>query len=329
MTTAVTTQGGTMPALPAHLAGKLKPSEGKRTGANTLITAGIGSDFIPIPRLSIEGKVFRVIVDGTAIPITKKDEEGQDVPVQSLNVVIVDANAGKYKTFYGKKQPDGSWKTVKWQPGQEAERPACYSFDGQTPSPMAEYPQSVTCAACPHNEWGSLINDQGNKTRACGDGKLLAVIPYSAVKNKADANTMQGKAYQLRVSATALSRSKEDRKEKPNEAWSLSEFVALLNNYPVQGGSVEVPVRNVVTRLFFNSAAKYPQLQFKLAAQPWLSEDEIAYVEARAQGDDIKLLVEEQGTDSTRPAPTASLPPPPPAAVLSAPAQTAPAPSAE
>jgi hypothetical protein len=317
MTTAVTTPG-VMPALPAHLRAKLQPASAN-AGANAAIVAGIGSGFVSVPRISIEGKVFRIIVDGTGQPLMTTDDEGNQTPVTSLNVVVVDANAGKYKSWFG---------GVKWQPGQEAERPKCYSYDGERPSPLADAIQSETCAACPHNAWGSLINELGNKTRACSDGKLLAVIPVSAVRNKAAPDTPQGRAYQIKVSATALSRSREDRKNDPANAHSLSEYVGMLSNYPVEGGNVEVPVRNVVTRLFFG-VAQYPLLQFRMAAKPWLDEAEIAYVEARAAGDDIKLLVTEQGVpEREEGAPALRLVPPATTLpAVAAPAHHAPAPA--
>jgi hypothetical protein len=270
----VTTQGGkALPALPAHI--KAKP------GANAVVKSGLSSNYQAPPELSIRGGKFRLKIDGDETLITRRDDEGNDVPRAIVPVVIIAANEGKYKAFYG----------TKYDPDAEPTAPKCYSYDGVTPSVNAQEPQCKTCAACEKNVFGSATTEQGKKTRACSDNKLLAVIPVSAVRNKAPANELGGMAFRVKVSPTALSRNKEDRKANPQNNTSLSEYITLLDNYPVNGNAVAVPVTSVETRLFLDKEADYPLLRFKLGG--FLEEDEIAYVEERAKGDDIKAIISE------------------------------------
>ncbi|MDE2022525.1 MAG: hypothetical protein KGI71_06475 [Patescibacteria group bacterium] len=270
----ITTQGGkALPALPAHIKGA--------PGANEIVKSGLSSGFQAPPELSIRGGKFRLKIDGDETLITKRDDEGNEVPRAIVPVVIVAANHGKYKAFYG----------TKYDPDAEPTAPKCYSYDGERPSIHAQEPQSKTCAACEKNVFGSATTEQGKKTRACSDNKLLAVIPVSAVRKKAPANELSGMAFRIKVSPTALSRNKEDRKANPQNNTSLSEYINLLDNYPVNGNTVAVPVTSVETRLFLDKDADYPLLRFKLGG--FLDEDEIKYVQERAAGEDIKAIISE------------------------------------
>jgi hypothetical protein len=90
-----------------------------------------------------------------------------------LDVVIVGVAQGISKQFYAKR----------WEKGQEGTPPDCQSVDGITPDPGVPNKQSPTCAACPNNVWGSKINDNGKKVRACDDRRRLALVPYGDMEN--------------------------------------------------------------------------------------------------------------------------------------------------
>jgi len=277
---------GQLPAVPSYLQ--------VGTGANDEFTAGLSGGFTAPPKLGTEGGKFHVIdSDGNDIVVTKADDEGNVVPVSVLSVVVLGSNPGKYKLFYGKDLGDGTYGKTKYDPNAEQERPVCYSYDGVTPSPMADVPQCATCAACPQNVWGSHVNELGSKTRACTDGKILAVIPTTSVTKQLSSDTLMGTAFSLKLSPTSLSRSKESKKADPASAFSWMEYMGLLNAYPVDGGSAQIPLRAVSTKLFFNLKAQYPLLQFKLGR--FLTEAEIAYVAERSTGEDVKAIIEEQG----------------------------------
>jgi hypothetical protein len=276
MTKVIPFQGQALPAIPAYLK--------VNTDANDEFTAGLSSGLITPPKLGIEGGKFHVIdSDGKDVVVTKGDEDGNVIPVSVLSVVVLGSNPGKYKVYYG----------IKYDPNAEATRPKCYSYDGITPSALADEPQCETCAACPQNVWGSHINDLGNKTRACTDSKLLAVLPTSSVTKQISADELMGTAFSLRLSPTSLSRSKAAKKDDPASAFSWTEFMGMLNAYPIEGGSAQVPLRSVSVKLFFDLKAQYPLLQFKLGR--FLTEAEVAYVAERSQGEDVKAIVQEQG----------------------------------
>jgi hypothetical protein len=173
--------------------------------------------------------------------------------------------------------------------------------------------QSPSCATCQWNKFGSKINDQGNPTKACSDSKILAVIPQHAIERRLSADAPGGEAYQLRVSATALARSKEERKDNPANNTSLAEYLALLDRYPVGANSaVSVEAWKALTRFYFEIGPSYPLLRFRL--DRFLTAEEIAYVEMRLAGDDVQAIVSDPGaafagTSNVAPA-HASLPPP-------------------
>jgi hypothetical protein len=292
------------------------------------------------PRISFKGSKFHSVFDGTETLLTRT-VDGHVEPLTFLNVVVVDANAGKYKLFYGELYDDGVYRPKAYEPDTEPTAPTCYSLDGIRPSPFAEVKQCETCAACPHNVFGSHVTQNGSETRACSDNKLLAVLPQIAVDKQLDPKTKGGTMFMVKVPPTGLSRNKDDRKADPTNNTSLSEYVKLLDRFPTgDGGEVEVPMSAVVTRLFFDHHAEYPLPRFKLSS--FLTPEQIAYVNNRRLGDDCKAIVTEElrsgATPAPAPAPTpapalaapvpAPAPTPAPAPAAAAPARPAPAPRA-
>lgn len=143
------------------------------------------------PVMSIKGGRFAVTKDGVRTVMTRDNGDGPE-PVGSIGVVVLRANMHT-KSFYLKKFKDGE---------SDNQRPDCYSFDGQTPSPNSPNPQSKSCANCPHNEWGTRVSEDGNTGgagRACGDYARLAIsapdniepillrVPPASLKNAREA----------------------------------------------------------------------------------------------------------------------------------------------
>jgi hypothetical protein len=267
--------------LPAHLRAT------DLTAFNDEAKSGIGSGFMSPPRISTRGSAFRLVIDGVETTLMRKDEEGNKVKASGINVVVVGTNRGKYKTYYGGK---------KYDPAAEGEAPICYSYDGETPSPHASTPQCATCAACPNNVFGSAVTEQGNKTRACSDNKLIAVIDTSAITNKMEPGTLQGNVYQMKVPPTGLSRNKETRKAAPDDNTSWLEFVELMNNLPTPEGTVKVAIPYVSVRLSFDVNANYPLVRYKPVR--FLTADEVEQVKLRMQGEDVKAAVSEVFSDA-------------------------------
>ena len=128
---------------------------------NQDLTNHAGTGF---PVLSIKGKTWAVVRDGERTVLTK-DLDGEQIPVPSIDVVIVKANKQNSKVFYLKGYQDGA----------ENQKPDCFSNDGTKPDASVAEPQAKSCATCPHNQWGSKIGDNGGKGKSCSDSVRLAV----------------------------------------------------------------------------------------------------------------------------------------------------------
>ena len=123
-------------------------------------SSGIKSGFAV---LRIGGKQFAVSEGGETTIIM--DPNDPDEPARKIEVVLLRAGTGLAKSYYA----------GPYNPDAPAEAPDCYSNDGIAPAKDAKTPQCTQCATCPKNEWGSKTNDLGNKVKACGDTKRVAV----------------------------------------------------------------------------------------------------------------------------------------------------------
>ena len=128
---------------------------------NSDLTSHAGTGF---PVLSIKGKTWAVVRDGERTVLTK-NLDGEEIPVPSIDVVIVKANKTNSKVFYIKG----------YQEGVENQKPDCFSNDGSKPDVSVAEPQAKSCAVCPHNQWGSKVGDNGGKGKACSDSVRMAV----------------------------------------------------------------------------------------------------------------------------------------------------------
>jgi hypothetical protein len=140
MSTDVALFGG---KIPSYLQGRELDATTKALAGNTG-----GSN----RRISIEGGVFRLIVDGEQVA------ENED---RQMNVVVVAAAPFVNRQFY-----EGAYVKGKSTP------PTCWSADGKTPSADVEDAQSTRCDTCPQNIAGSGQGD----SRACRYQQRLAVV---------------------------------------------------------------------------------------------------------------------------------------------------------
>ena len=134
--------------VPAHL------KQGIDDLTKSLMGGSIGSK-----RISIRGRVFRMIVDGQEVA---KNED------RSMDVVIVNGAEFTSRSYYA-----GTY-----QEGQNS-GPDCWSNDGKTPDARSENIQSSSCADCPMNIAGS---GQGT-SRACRYSRRIAVVMANDVHN--------------------------------------------------------------------------------------------------------------------------------------------------
>lgn len=213
------------PTMPAHL----REMFGKPM--NNELSGGVSSGF---PVLSVKGKTWSLTEAGTKTVIMRPGEDEE--PAASIEVVIVKANSQLAKVYYENGYSEGS-----------DEKPTCYSNSGVAPEADAAKPQCASCAACPHNVWGSRVTETSGKGKACSDSRRLAVVPSGQLNH----------LMLLRVPATSLK--------------DLSAYGDMLSRR--NGGT---PYQAIVTKIGFDPLMAYPKLTFKEVR--WLSAAEATEV---------------------------------------------------
>lgn len=228
--------------LPAYL------KQPNRAVVNDDLTAHAGTGF---PVMSIKGKNFTVVRDGERTVLTK-DVDGEKIAVPSIEVVLVKANKGTSKVFYLKG----------YQEGAENQKPDCFSNTGDRPDPSIAQPQSKSCAACPHNQWGSKIGDNGGKGKACQDSVRMAIATPDLINDP----------YLLRVPPASIK--------------SLGEYGKML-------AKRGVGYNMVVTRIGFDMESPTPKLTFKPTGL--LSDAAYAQVQEVTASDTVSAILGSEG----------------------------------
>jgi hypothetical protein len=221
--------------LPAHL-----KNLNKAALNDDLVSSGAG-----FPVISIKGKVFAIVRGGEREILPNPKDP--DSPATSIDVVILKANSGMAKIYYPKRYEEG-----------DDGKPLCYSNDGITPAADATEQQSPKCMTCKWNEWGSRITEAGKKTKACADGKRLAVTTPDQLNEP----------YLMRVPPASLS--------------GLTEYAQFLAKRGVK-------YNMVVTKITFDADAATPKLMFK--AVGLLDEAGYAQVEEALKMDVVEMIV--------------------------------------
>lgn len=191
------------------------------------LSGGVNAGY---PVLSFKGKAWSLREGGESTLILRPDNSGE--PAASLEVVLVKANPRLSKVYYDSGYVEGS-----------DAKPTCYSNTGISPESDATAPQCVTCAACPHNAWGSRIAENGSKGKACADSRRVAVVSAGELD----------RPMLLRVPAASLK--------------GLAAFADTLARR-------NAPYQAVVTRVGFDHTVAHPQLTFKPVR--WLNAQEAA-----------------------------------------------------
>lgn len=174
----------------------------------------------------------------------------------TLDVIIVNANKHLSKVFYL-----GAYT------GEEGKAPDCFSDNGEGPSAQSSSPQCISCAACPHNAWGSKITPAGNKIKACSDYKKLAVVL---------ADDPGRNVYELRIPGASLKQ--------------LNEIMTkLINN--------RVPIPAIVFQLSFDSTVDFPKIVFK--PLNYVDENQAAQVERWVNSAEAKEAVGQNDAPAT------------------------------
>jgi hypothetical protein len=218
---------------------------------NADLTSHAGGGF---PVISIKGKVFAVVRDGERIVLPNPKDP--DSPATSIEVVLVKANKDKSKVFYiDKYDPNASDK---------AKKPDCYSANGTHPAKDSEHPQAASCSVCPHNEWGSAVNDKGiaTKGKACQDSVRIAVVPNGQLNDP----------MLIRVPPASIK--------------ALGEYGQML-------AKRGVAYNMVVTKIAFDQDAESPKLTFK--PMGFLSAEEYNVVKEVMESQTTEDIVGIQG----------------------------------
>jgi hypothetical protein len=165
------------------------PSHLKALDLDDTTKALMGSGGGGAKRISIDGSVWRLLVNGKEI--AQKEE-------RNLNVVIVAASSKVSRTYY-----EGTYKK-----GQ-ASAPNCWSADGDHPDKSVKEPQAKSCATCPQNVKGSGQGD----TRACRFSQRIAVVLD---------NDISGDVFQLVLPSTSIFGEGEPGK------WPLQTYAKMI-----------------------------------------------------------------------------------------------------
>ena len=235
----MTTTSLTVPAYARNLA------VGVRTALTAAATGGVGGN-APFPHISIKQSRWRLV-----------DIEGEETIVKSFAIEfsVIAINPSVSKSFYLKK----------YSPGDDATAPDCYSDDGKVPSPDADQPQSVNCATCANNVWGSAVNPtNGKKLKACKDAKRLSIM----FLNEENVVAEKPEIYSWRLAAM-----------------SMINFSNFAKEVAGNGGALDF----VVVRAEFDDTAEYPLVNYSVVRN--MTEEEYNAVQAIRTSDEAKVSV--------------------------------------
>lgn len=230
--------------------------------ANDTLSAGIEGGFGIV---GYRGKTWSIRYRGNDIPLMRDDGDG---PRNSIEVVIVSASNSIAKIFYEQGYVEGSDSP-----------PECYSTNGVVPHPGATKKQSLTCALCPKNAWGSRTTPAGKQAKACSDSRRVTVVPLADIQNE-----MFGGPLLLRIPAASL-----------NE---LAQFGAKM-------GAIGYPYFAIGTRIAFDVNESFPKFIFT-AIRPLTPAEGQIVMAMREQPLVARILAE--GNEPAQIAPPAATP---------------------
>ena len=211
-----------------------------------------------IPGLSFRGKNFRISLDGEETLITNREGD----PVTTIPVVVLDQVPNRSRVFY-----EGQYTAGDNKP------PRCSSVDGVRPDASISEPVCSTCAKCPNAVKGSKITAANKQTTACVPVKRIVLVP---------AGKLDFAALLARIPQTSM----WDKNNQENEAkgwYAWDQYLDFLKSRGV------THLAQVVTKIKFDARMEYPKLLF--SADRWLTQEELAVVQARWKSDEVGDLL--------------------------------------
>lgn len=214
-----------------------------------------------LPSLGFRGSKWRIRVNDEEKLLTKTID-GEPVPIPSIQVIVLDMNKKRSRTYYEGAFVEG-----------ENKAPACWSTDGEKPDKNVPKPCAATCAACPNSVKGSRMTEQGKETTACQTLKRLAVIP---------ASRLDMEPLLLKVPQTSLW-DKDNKEAEAQGYYAWDQYLKVLHNRGVPHTAA------VVTQIKFDQNTAYPKLLFTAAR--WLTEEELTTVKALVHDERVLNII--------------------------------------
>lgn len=232
-------------------------------------------DKATVPSLQYRGKAWTISADGEKTKLTKRDEDGEEIAVQMVKVVILDYAKRRGRAYYeGNFDPDN----------QSA--PLCWSDDGIVPHASVADKKSSKCETCPLAVKGSKISDNGKATVACGQHRFLAVVPV---------NNLNFTPLRLKLAIT----SDYDKQSPDLNAVNWFAFQQYVDYLKARGVNHTALVE---TKMKFDPNTDYPKVIF--SSTRFLNEEEMAAVVPRVKEEAVAKLLSStwtpNGIDGTK-----------------------------
>lgn len=219
------------------------------------------TDRTTVPSLSYTGKVWTISANGEKTKVTKRDDDGDEIPVSTLRVVVLDYAKRRGRAYY-----EGSYDPDK--PGA----PLCWSDDGVKPHASIKEPQCASCESCPLAVKGSKVTEQGKAVTACAQHRMIVVAPLGKLD------------LPLRMKLAITSDWDKQNPEMEAQNWYA------FNNYTDFLRAKGLPhTAAVVTKMRFDPNQPYPKVMFQ--ADRWLSKEEADEVKPVIKSEEVQKLL--------------------------------------
>lgn len=238
------------PGLPAHIADAFSDED-----TNLIVREAV-------PALTFRGGKWRLKKDGEETVITRPDEDGDAIPVSTVQMIVVGVNQARSRIYFEGDFVEG-----------ENQQPTCWSSNGVAPDSDVESPCARTCASCPWSVKGSKITQNDKEVTACATLKRLAVVPAGKVSMG---------AMLLKLPQTSV----WDKDAKEHEAkgfFAWDQYVAFLKGRGVKHTA------SVVTKIKFDPNTAYPKLLF--SASKFVDADKVEAVKALVKSKEVLDMV--------------------------------------
>lgn len=215
-----------------------------------------------VPTLAYGGKRWVITIAGEKTPLVKKDDDGDDIPLAIMRVIILDYAKERGRAYY-----EGTYDPA------AISAPVCWSDDGKVPHPSVISKQAPKCDGCPQSMKGSRVTDTNKQSYACTQHRMLAVVPPT----KIDVIP----ALRLKIAIT----SDWDKNNNENEAkdwYAFRQYIDYLRSRGIKNTAA------VITKIKFD-ATEYPKLLFQ--AGGWVSPEVLVQAVELAKAEDTQKLL--------------------------------------